>query len=128
MNRSHVSGLLIAALVFGIALPTKANSLPTNGELIGATIGVVAVIAVVTILVVHHARTKRTVTGCVSSKGTEMTLTDEKDKHTYVLSGNSGGVTAGDRMMLRGKRIKAPGTALVWQTKEVVKDLGVCHA
>jgi hypothetical protein len=127
MNRSIVSGILIAALVLGFASPTEANSLPTNGELVGALVGVVAVITVVTVVVIHQVRKKRTITGCVNSETSGMTLTDDKDKRTYVLSGNSAGITTGDRVKLRGKKTRGPASSLVWQTKKVVQDFGACH-
>jgi hypothetical protein len=58
-----------------------------------------------------------------------MSVTDEKDKRTYVLSGNTAGIKPGDRMTLQGKKIKPKGTdkTLTWEAKNVTKDFGVCQ-
>jgi hypothetical protein len=57
------------------------------------------------------------------------TATDGKDKRVYVLSDNAVGVKPGDRVTLLGHKSKpkAPGTKLVWETKEVTMDFGVCQ-
>jgi hypothetical protein len=45
-----------------------------------------------------------------------------------MLSGNTSGITAGNRLKLRGKKKRLKGSdQLVWEAKEVVKDFGVCH-
>lgn len=58
-----------------------------------------------------------------------MTITDEKDKQIYALSGNTASVKPGDRMKVKGKIAKHAGsdTAPVWEAAEVGKDLGVCQ-
>jgi hypothetical protein len=123
-------GVLIAVLSVALASPARADKLQTIGRNI--EIGIVAVTAaiavVVTFVVIHYSK-KRTITGCVNSGGSGMTITDEKDRQSYVLSGNTVGVTPGDRMKLTGKRVKpkGPDKNVVWEAKGVSKDLGVCH-
>jgi hypothetical protein len=57
-----------------------------------------------------------------------MLVTSEKDKHVYVLSGNTAGVKQGERVTLAGKKIKSnSGTTLVWETKGISKDFGACR-
>ena len=58
-----------------------------------------------------------------------MTITDEKDKQVYALSGNTAGIKPGDRMKLQGKKVKSKGAdkTLVWEAKAVPKDFGVCE-
>jgi hypothetical protein len=58
-----------------------------------------------------------------------MTVTDEKDKQTYALSGNTSSIKPGDRMKLQGKKVKSKGAdkTPVWETKAVAKDFGVCQ-
>ena len=58
-----------------------------------------------------------------------MTVTDEKDKQTYALSGNTTAMKPGDRMKLQGKKVKSKGAdkTLVWEAKGVAKDFGVCQ-
>jgi hypothetical protein len=131
MSQKHLwRGFLILVLTLVLAAPSRAENLQTVGRNI--EIGIVAVAAalaiVVTVVIIHYSK-KRTITGCVNSAGSGMTITDEKDRQTYGLSGNTVGVTTGDRMKLKGKKVKpkGPDKTLIWEAKEVSKDLGVCH-
>ena len=58
-----------------------------------------------------------------------MTITDEKDKQPYALSGNTAGIKPGDRMRVQGKKVesKRANKTLVWEAKAVFKDFGVCQ-
>jgi hypothetical protein len=58
-----------------------------------------------------------------------MSLTDEGDQRIYVLSGNTTGIKAGERMSLQGKKINSndTGKPLGWKTDTIVKDFGVCQ-
>ncbi len=58
-----------------------------------------------------------------------MTVSDEKDKQIYALSGNTVGIKPGDRMKLQGKKVKpkSPDKTLVWETREVNRDFGLCQ-
>ena len=58
-----------------------------------------------------------------------MSVTDDKDKRLYSLTGNMAGIKPGDRMTLQGKKIKSQdaGKTLLWETKQVAKDFGVCR-
>ena len=111
--------VLIVALSAVLITPARADKLQTEGEEI--VIGIVAVSAalvVATVLLIHYSK-KRTITGCVSSGETGMTVTDEKDKQIYALSGNTVGIKPGDRMRLQGKKVKpkSPDKTLVWENK-----------
>jgi hypothetical protein len=85
------------------------------------------VAVLITVLALHYAK-KRSITGCVDSAGTGMTLTDD-NHHVYLLSGNTLGIKPGDRVKLHGQKIKSegPDKTLVWEAGEVTKDFGVCH-
>jgi hypothetical protein len=86
-------------------------------------------VVVVTVIVIHESRKQRAITGCVTSGPSGMAITDEKDKRTYALSGDTVGITPGDRMKLQGKKIKpkGPDKTLGWEAKKVAKDFGVCQ-
>ena len=56
-----------------------------------------------------------------------MTITDEKDKQIYALSGDTAGIKPGNRMKLQGKKVKAADKTVVWEAKAVTKDFGVCQ-
>ena len=121
--------VLIVALTAVLTTPARADKLQTEGEEI--VIGIVAVsvaLVVGTVLIIHYSK-KRTITGCVSSGETGMTVADEKDKQIYALSGNIVGIKPGDRMRLQGKKVtpKIPDQTLVWETREVNRDFGLCQ-
>jgi anti-sigma-K factor RskA len=131
LPKSLWRGVLIVALSVAVAAPARANSLDTAGRNI--VIGIVAVTAaiavVITVVILHESRKDRTITGCVSSEGNGMTIADEKDQQVYALSGNTVGITLGERMSLKGKKARSKNTnhTLVWVTTNMDKDLGVCR-
>lgn len=55
-----------------------------------------------------------------------MTITDEKDRQIYALSGSTTAVKPGNRMKFQGKKVKSNNKTLVWEAKGAPKDLGVC--
>ena len=122
-------GILIISFVGGLAMPARAANSDGIVITIAATTAAVATAAFVTISTLQHHRKKIVLTGCVIAGDTGMTVTDEEDRKTYLLSGDMTGIKPGDRMKLEGKRAKTkgPDKTRVWEAKEVVKDLGVCQ-
>jgi hypothetical protein len=130
MTSKYVSLVLMIAICMALVTPARADSLKTQGdEIVIGIVAVTAVLAVViTVLVVHYSK-KRSITGCVASAGDAMTITDENDKKIYALSGNTTGVKPGERMKLKGQKMKPTGAdkTLVWEATDVSKDFGVCQ-
>jgi len=139
MTRKSIwRGVLIAVLSVALAAPIRADKprlIGTNsgafepvskGAVIGIVVAVAAVAVLAVVLIVHHKSHKETITGCVASGANGMSVTDEKDKRSYALSGNTAGVKPGDRMTLEGKR-KDAGNALVFRAKNVAGDFGACQ-
>ncbi len=127
--RLHLGrAVLVVALIAFLAAPARAESLQTAGEqVLAGTIAVsVAIGVLVTFLILHQKHKKATITGCVNSTANGMSMTDEKDKRTYALSGDPVGLKPGERMTLEGKR-KQSGQARVFQAQAVTKDYGVCQ-
>jgi hypothetical protein len=130
MTSKYLSGVLIIALSLTLVTPSRADTLKKDGdEIVAGIAGVAAAIGVVvTILLIHYSK-KHSITGCVAASGGGMTITDEKDKKIYVLSGNTAGITAGDRVKLQGRTVKLTGSSqtLEWDATKMNKDLGVCQ-
>jgi len=126
-------GVLIVAL--GVTLSTSAEAqtgggkIVSNGTIAGVIVGVVAAVVIVAYVVIHESSKKRSITGCVTPAENGMSVTDEKDKRSYALSGDTADIKPGDRMTLQGKKIKPKnaGKPLVWETKTISKDFGVCQ-
>jgi hypothetical protein len=108
---------------------SDADTLQTNADhALEGMIAGLAVVVLVVVVAVHKTTTKRTITGCVNPAPNGMTVTDEKNKRVYVLSGDTTGVKPGDRMTLHLKKIKSKGSnTLTWETKKITRDFGVCH-
>jgi hypothetical protein len=138
MKTRFLSGVLVIAFALGLSTTAQAQK-PTIGPggkpiishtQIAGIFAIVAGVAVVgTILVIHYSK-KRSITGCVTSANNGMTVTDEGNNRTYLLSGNTVGLTPGDRMKLHGRKARSNGSdkTLVWDTEKVSKDYGVCKA
>ena len=125
-------GVLIMALSVALSVGAEAQTSQTGdlnftGYKVAIGVGV-AVVAIVTVVLIHHSK-NRTITGCVTSGENGMSMTDEKDKRLYALSGTTTNVKPGDRMTLQGKKIKPKdaGKPFVWETKRITKDFGVCR-
>jgi len=129
ISRHLWRGVLIVVLSVVLAKPAEAKGYPSGGAIVAAIVGVVAAVVIVTVVIIHKSSEKRTITGCVNSGEKGMSVTDDKNKRLYTLSGNTAGVKPGDRMTLQGKKIKRQdaGKTLVWETKTISKDLGVCQ-
>jgi len=123
-------GVLIVALCMILAIPTQADQLSDDAR--NAVIGIVAVsvaLVVIIVVVVHESKKKRTVTGCVTSGANRMSVTDEKDKRIYALSGNTADIKPGDRVTLQGKKStpKGANAPLAWEVNKETKDFGACQ-
>lgn len=120
---------LIGILCVALSTRAAADKLQTDADR-GLALAIVAVAAVVVVvvLVIHNANQKRTITGCVNTAQNGMTVTDEKDRRVYTLSGDAAGVKPNERMTLRLKKIKSKGSNNVtWETLKITKDLGACQ-
>lgn len=91
-----------------------------NGAAIGAGVGAAAGAGVL-FLVLHNRHAP--VVGCVASDG--KTLTADKGKHTYQLTGEP--VTAGEHVSVVGKRSKGGSGIDELNIASVKKDLGQCQ-
>ena len=127
------SGVLVVSLSVALSIPANTQGFPSGqigpstGPIIAAIIATGAGLVVATVVVVHYSK-KRAITGCVISSADRITLTDEKDQQIYLLSGDTTAIKPGDRMKLRGKKVKpkAPDKTPVWQAETVTKDYGAC--
>jgi hypothetical protein len=129
-SRSLWCGILIIALMVALSPGAEAeDKIVSNGTIAGVIMGMVAAVAIVAYVVIHESSKKRSITGCVIPAGSGMSLTDEKDKRSYALSGNTGDMKPGDRMTLHGKKIKTKnaGKPVVWETSTISKNFGACQ-
>jgi hypothetical protein len=121
-------GVVIVALTIGLVVPARAVDAEGGLIIVAATMAAAA-IAVIVVASVPHRSKKIVITGCVLSGEKGMTITDQEDSKVYLLSGETTGIRPGDRMKLRGRRVRstASGKTGLWEAKEVLKDFGVCQ-
>jgi hypothetical protein len=122
-------GILVLVLTVGLATPVRAIDPEGVLIIIAAATAAAAIAAVATVASVEHKRKKIVITGCIVSGEKGMTVTDEEDRKLYTLSGDTAAIKPGDRVKLLGKKEKAKGSgkSLVWESKAVIKDFGVCQ-
>jgi hypothetical protein len=120
MARSFWKVLLIAVLCIGLVGPAKAETFNALGDqiIVGIVVVSAAVAVGIVLIVLHEKHKTRTITGCIAPGS----LTDDKDKQVYTLSGDPVGIKQGDRMTLEGKR-----RGKNFEARSVIKDLGVCQ-
>jgi hypothetical protein len=115
-------GVLIVVLGLALTKPAEAQFIgqvgPSGGPIVAGIVVTVAALVVVTVVVIHYSK-KGAITGCIVSGQSGMTLIDEKDKQIYMLSGDTTDIKPGDRMKLKGKKVKPkdPDKTLVWEAK-----------
>jgi hypothetical protein len=130
IQKSISRAALVVILSVALATPARADDLKSrvDNDIVAAVVVAAAIVIVAAVLIVHYSK-KRSITGCVTVAPNGITVTDEKDRQIYALSGNTAGITPGDRMKLHGKKIKSKGAdkKLVWETKTVATDFGVCQ-
>jgi hypothetical protein len=120
---------LIGILSLALCRKAGADTLQSDtNHIVAGAIAVVAVVVVVTVVLIHQASSNRTITGCVNPSPDGLSVTNEKDKRVYTISGDTTGVKPGDRMTLHLKKIKTKGSnTLTWQPKKITKDFGACQ-
>ena len=109
---------------------TNYNIGPSKGEVTAAAVGVVAVIAVGTVVLVEVHKSHHMVKGCVSSGPNGIEVTTEGDKpKTYVLEGNMATVKTGDLVRFHGNKVKKTKDSTgdqTFQVQKISKDYGPC--
>ena len=126
------SAALALCLLLGLpALPQTSggygNIGPSKGEVVGIIVGAAAALTVVGFIIYHETHKHSSITGCVAPGADGLTLKNEKDKNVYVLSGDSAALRAGERVTLKGKKIKGSIEKPSFQVEKLTRDYGTCN-
>ncbi len=121
---------LTVLLCSGSTAPTQCQGSigPSSGEVVGAAVGIGAVIAVAIIVPVEISHSHHIVTGCVTTSANGLDL-QTSDGKTYALEGDAATIKVGDRVKLHGSKIKktkdstGPG---VFRVEKLTRDYGPC--
>lgn len=103
---------------------------PSKGEVIGAAVGIGAVVAAAIIIPVEISKSHHTLKGCIFSTpaGLELRTVDNK---TYALSGTTAGLAPGSTLRVHGDRQKHDKNASgdqVFVVQKMQKNYGPCQA
>jgi hypothetical protein len=106
----------------GVYTPPKGGYKTSTGIAIGAAAAAGAGIAYVAL---HN---RPAAVGCVQQSGEGSKLMNEKDKKTYaLLASNNVVLSPGERVSLKGKKMKDDNGNLTFHATKVVKDYGPCR-
>ncbi len=101
---------------------------PSNGEVVGAAVGIGAVIAVAIIVPVEISHSHHTLTGCVFNGPTGLELRTS-DSKTYALEGDAASIRVGDRVKLHGSKARKTKDTTgdqVFRVQKLNRDYGSC--
>jgi hypothetical protein len=125
--------ILAKALVCALALTAtapenaRANSIPTQSDVvwIGVAIGAIgAGIGIGVYYAFHHGHT---LNGCAVSQADGLKLKNNGDDQTYALVGEVSAIKPGDRVRVSGKKTKkSAGPAPQFVVEQLSKDYGPC--
>lgn len=110
---------------------SSSGSLPTRGDVIAASIGVVAVAAVITTVVILDVHEHHTVKGCLIYGPNGLQIQETQDPNrTYTLEGISTNLKVGDLVRLHGNRGPKvrKGEIRTFKVTEIKKNYGACPA
>jgi hypothetical protein len=119
--------LLLVLPAFSQTNVNYGNIGPSKGEVVGIIVGAAAAITGVGFLIYHETHKHPSITGCVASGPDGLTLQNEKDKKVYALSGDSAALRAGQRVALKGKKIKDSSGKPSFQVEKLATDYGACN-
>lgn len=128
-------GCLAVLLCSGATAPTGCTSNsssdsigPRQGEVIGAAVGVGAAIAVAVVVLVEVNHSHHSLSGCAISapNGLELQTSDSK---SYALVGDAARIRVGDRVKLKGSKVKKTKDTTgdqIFRVAAINKDYGPC--
>ena len=102
---------------------------PTTGEVVGAAVGIGAVIAVGTVALIKVHDSHHVIKGCVSSGPDGLEVRNVKDNKTYALTGITANVKAGDIIQVHGskeKKQKDSAGVQDFKIEKMSRDYGPC--
>jgi hypothetical protein len=108
--------------------PNGTYTSPSGGYSSSTGIGIgvgAAAGAGVLYLVLRH---RGLVSGCVQQAKDGLSFLDDKNKRTYSLMPGDADVKSGERVELKGKKVKDDNGTQIFEAKKLVKNLGDCNS
>ncbi len=122
--------LVVLVAILSLLLPARAAKADEFGRDVAlAVVAIVVVTAAITTAVVLSIRHHPSITGCATQGANGFEITSEgSDPQLYLLTGDTVGVKAGERIKVQGKKNgkDAMGSRHFFVEK-IKKDYGACH-
>jgi len=128
----RVAGTLTAAaLLLTGCCGTNSNCRigPSTGEVVAATVGVLAAAAVTTTVIVKVERSHHNIKGCLLNTPDGLSIQDAGNHKTYTLSGATTNLTEGTLVRVHGSRAKqkkGSQTSPAFVVQSLKKSYGPC--
>jgi hypothetical protein len=128
---------LSSFLLCGATAPTSCTSAssgnigPSEGEVVGAAVGVVAVLVVGTVVIVEVNKSHHRLKGCVTAGPNGLELYDAGNQKIYTLTGITANVKVGDIIQVHGSKQKGQKDstgAQDFKVEKMSRDFGPCQA
>lgn len=124
--RYQVSVVLACATFFAAPMRVKAQKIVSNGEIVGAIVGIAAAGVAIGVGTYYLVR-KASITGCAVSSRNDIELRNDIDQQNYTLLGDTTDIRAGERIRVKGKKTKKDSSAgRKFLVEKLVKDYGPC--
>jgi hypothetical protein len=99
---------------------------PQGGYSSGTGIGIAAGAAAGVGILYWAMHSRGVLTGCVQSGSDGLTLVDDKHNQAYSLEAGGADLKPGERLKLKGKKVKDSSGGMSFEVRSVAKDLGAC--
>jgi hypothetical protein len=102
---------------------------PSEGEVVGVIVGVVAAAGVATAVLINVEHTHHNVKGCISTTPAGLEITDAKTRQRFLLSGATADLKGGSLVRIHGSRAKKPHGSTSDQgfvVQSLNKNYGAC--
>jgi len=104
---------------------------PSKGEVVGAVVGIVAVVVVGTVVLVEVNKSHHTIKGCVTAGPNGLAVHTEGNGKVYALTGVTANVRVGDVIKVHGSKQKGQKDSVGDQdfaVEKISRDYGPCKA
>ena len=133
MTRS-ISLSTLALVLTGCCAPNAPNCQnesigPSEGEVVGAIVGVVAVVGVATAVIITADHTHHNIKGCILTTPAGLEIADANTRKRFLLSGATSDLKDGSLVRIHGSREKKPHGSASDQgfvVQSLTKNYGAC--
>jgi hypothetical protein len=128
MNQSMRRRFIALFVCLALLIPARPARASLGSDVAWVAVAIVVVTAAITTAVVMSVRRSPTVTGCAADGPNGLQLQSEGDQQTFLLTGDTIGIKAGDRVKVQGKKSKDPSGNRHFLVERFKKDYGTCKA